>query len=636
MGATEILFKFLGDNTSLKKTTGDSEKDLDTFKGSMTSWSSKVGSIAKKTGLAIAAGMAAGGAAALKYTKDSVDAAESQDKATLALSRSTGLNTKAASQYLFVAQQSGKTSDDLQKAFKALSKNALGPASKEMNLVGIATKDAKGNFLDANTIFKNTADVISKMPDGLQKNQLAMKVFGKSGQDLIPILNKGSAGIDALQKKADAFGYTIGDDSVADIKKHLAAQRDMQAAWKGAQIQLGNAILPTLTKVSVWFAKELPFAIAYVKAKIPEFIAGFKRIKTDIMPYIEDFKRGWTELTDGWQGFKQNFTNGVTIVKGVLQGWWDSFQAGSVVVLHVMQSIGQAIMDVYNFIKPVLDLLVSIFQGAWDLIWGIVKGAFDIIWGVISGAFDMIKGIFSTVMGVLTGNWTAAWNGIKDILQGIWNVIGGVISGAWAIIKGVFQAGINGIQGIWNFGWAVISGAISAAWGVIGGIWSGAWTILKGVVQTGVNDVTTIINTIGSIVTGACSGIWDVLKSGFKTAINWIIDGINLLPKAANSIISHIPGLSSLQIPLIPHLAKGAIVDSPTLALIGEAGKEVVFPTNNPQSGYAMLAKAGVPPPSQGGGGGVKVYQNITAFDPRTTAVTANKEAVWAWKTSGR
>lgn len=89
--------------------------------------------------------------------------------------------------------------------------------------------------------------------------------------------------------------------------------------------------------------------------------------------------------------------------------------------------------------------------------------------------------------------------------------------------------------------------------------------------------------------------IWDAIKTSITSTINWIIDKINVLINAMNSVSSMSAGLfgasnSSIVIPNIPKLAEGGIVSSPTIAMIGEAGPEAVVP----------LSKMG----NMGGGGG--------------------------------
>lgn len=121
-----------------------------------------------------------------------------------------------------------------------------------------------------------------------------------------------------------------------------------------------------------------------------------------------------------------------------------------------------------------------------------------------------------------------------------------------------------------------------------------------------------LINFISNVFTGrwkeafttlkeSTSNIWDGIKSIVKKAINSIIDSVNKmiggLETALNSIVDIInsieitnpftgeeiwsPHLNRMSFSRIPKLARGGIVDEPTLSLIGEQGKEAVVPLEN-------------------------------------------------------
>ena len=111
------------------------------------------------------------------------------------------------------------------------------------------------------------------------------------------------------------------------------------------------------------------------------------------------------------------------------------------------------------------------------------------------------------------------------------------------------------------------------------------------------------------------SGLWDRIKStfsslgtklgdaiggGVKSGINGILgmiegainDALNMI-NGALSMINKIPGveIGKFSMVSLPRLAKGAIVDEPTLAEIGENGKEAVIPLENNTGWISGLAK---------------------------------------------
>ena len=108
------------------------------------------------------------------------------------------------------------------------------------------------------------------------------------------------------------------------------------------------------------------------------------------------------------------------------------------------------------------------------------------------------------------------------------------------------------------------------------GNWSRAWQ--------GVKDIFGgIMNGLGSVIKGPLNAVISL--------INGAISGLN---KISVSIPSWVPGFGGktfgVNIPKIPMLAKGGIIDSPTLAMVGEAGKEAVVPLENNTQGLDLLA----------------------------------------------
>ena len=125
-------------------------------------------------------------------------------------------------------------------------------------------------------------------------------------------------------------------------------------------------------------------------------------------------------------------------------------------------------------------------------------------------------------------------------------------------------------------------------------------------------------NPIGLIVAGIAALIagivllvknFDTVKAGFKAMVNLCISGINALIKGLNKLKIEIPdwvpsiggGKLGFNIPLIPKLAKGGIVDRATLAMIGEAGREAVVPLEN-NTGWINELASKINGPRNGGG----------------------------------
>ena len=96
-----------------------------------------------------------------------------------------------------------------------------------------------------------------------------------------------------------------------------------------------------------------------------------------------------------------------------------------------------------------------------------------------------------------------------------------------------------------------------------------------------------VFSDIGEWFTNIGKKIGDAVSGAVKSAINWVLEKaigiINGFLKAINTaigIINKIPGVEIKKLSLldVPKLAQGGVIDKPTVAMVGEAGKEAVMP----------------------------------------------------------
>jgi hypothetical protein len=222
----------LGKVATKAKETGDKAK------ASLGGIGSAMGALG---GLAAAAGVA-------KFGNDAINAFKDVGTESIKLSRLTGLNVEDSSRLRFAFQQTGVDGEQAGKAIGIFSKNlASGTAEKALAGLGLSAKDSSGHLKSMQDLLPGVADKFKTMPDGPEKTALAMKLFGKSGADLLPFLNKGADGIKALDDASDKYGLTVSGPMADNIKKAKASQKDWDATVQGLSVTFGAVLLPVLT-----------------------------------------------------------------------------------------------------------------------------------------------------------------------------------------------------------------------------------------------------------------------------------------------------------------------------------------------------------------------------------------------------
>lgn len=193
-------------------------------------------------GATLAAGLSVGAfAGALKGVIDFAD--ELND-----VSQRLGINVRSLTGWTLAAQQSGTSMEAVAKGVKF-----FGAAILEH---GEALKKAGVTATDTNTAMIQVADVFAAMPDGIEKTALAVKLFGKNGMDLIPMLNQGSQGLQEAQEKAARYGQAIAllapqadkfNDELAEMAMH---SKEWAAVLAGALLPSLNNMLEVINQIS--------------------------------------------------------------------------------------------------------------------------------------------------------------------------------------------------------------------------------------------------------------------------------------------------------------------------------------------------------------------------------------------------
>jgi hypothetical protein len=229
--------------------------------GALGSELGKIGQIA--AGVALGGVMNQLGMGLSERLSGSIDAVRDLGAATVTLQRQIGGSTEEASGLLAVFGRYGMSQEDASRSLGTFSKHLLGLEDMTdaaiiggkgfagtMKDLGVNFLDVAGNALPMDDLLGKVADRFNQMPDGVDKTATAMTLFGKSGKDMLPILNLGRQGMQDAMDTAKKYGLVLSQDNVNDIKKFGAAQKDMNQAFSGLMIQVGTMVMPTLAKLA--------------------------------------------------------------------------------------------------------------------------------------------------------------------------------------------------------------------------------------------------------------------------------------------------------------------------------------------------------------------------------------------------
>lgn len=299
---------------------------------------------------------------------------------------------------------------------------------------------------------------------------------------------------------------------------------------------------------------------------------GIKKIVDVVVDWVVNaFNVVVAFFKENWQALLLLLVNPFAGAFKLLYDNCDGFRA---FIDEWVQKIGKFFQNLWTGIKDTFSNVKEWFSEKFSAAWEAIKFIWDAVIGYFSAIWESIALVFSVVKAVLSGNWQEAWDGIKAIVD-VW---GSYFSGIWEGIKTVFSSVKTWFSNTFSAAWQAVKD-VFAGWGTF---FSGLWETIK---TTFSKLGSSIGSAIGDAVKSGINGIITMIENTINKAINLINGAIDLINKLPGVSVSKLTRLT------MPRLAKGGIVDTATVAMIGEAGKEAVIPLENNTEWMDKLAE---------------------------------------------
>lgn len=262
-----------------------------------------------------------------------------------------GGTNKQAAGLAVMMERVGGDADQITKAIQKMAmglnkvnKDGISKTETSLGKLNIQLKKSNGQMKDSYEIFGEVADIVSKMPDGLEKDAILMDLFGKSGAELGDALNAAAdGGMSRFQEEADKMNLVIDPSGVIEYEK---AHKRLDQTLNGLWVTIGNALLPSATSLMNTLT-----ALAQ---------------RSEVQDFVKNLAETAGRVADA-------FLKGVE-AGGLFQGVLDGMRAaGLTEVANTLLDIRQKFEEVKTYIETVLvpvlsGLIGNILKGDWDTV----------------------------------------------------------------------------------------------------------------------------------------------------------------------------------------------------------------------------------------------------------------------------
>jgi phage-related protein len=523
-----------------EKTGGQAEGLKSVMSGLSTGIGVAVGALTAAAVAVVAVGAAIGG-----LVFSSANAAG----ALVDMSAKTGISVVNLQEMSFIGKQLGVDLETMTGANAKLirsmdaAQTKSSDQAKAFKALGIATKDSDGNLRDSKQVFNEVIDALGKIENPTQRDLMAMQLFGKSAQELNPLIKAGSGELTNMAEQANHMGAVMGEETVAKLDKFGDTVDGMKAGLMGTLGTLAGAFLP-----------------------------GFQGIFDQLGGYLQLFSgvvRGSNgdlgRIADGLTGLVGKIAGdiaaqapallqaGMNILMSILNGILANLPVILTAVISIIKSlVGFIIQAAPVLLTAGLQLLMTLIQALIENLPMLIEAALQMIITLVMGIAQALPTLIPAVIEMLITIVNTLVENLPMLIQAALQLILALVQGLAAALPVLIQAIPKIIQAIIDTltSDAMINMIVEAAPAIIIALINGLLTALPMLVEA----IWQILTAIWTLMTSpevdaklraAGKAILDGIWAGIKDNVGTFMDKIKAFALSIWAKIKETLGIKS-------------------------------------------------------------------------------------------
>lgn len=452
------------------KASGDDAERGESGWSKFGSAMSKAGAVAGKA-IAALGTVAVGAAAAVGGM--TIKAAQSADEINT-LAKQTGLSVEEIQKFQFASEQIDVSMDTLTGSMAKMTKNmgtaqkGTGDAADAFATLGISITDSNGELRNNQDVFNETISALGKMANETQRDAYAMQIFGRSAQDLNPLILGGAEDLKRLGDEAEAAGLILKQDALDNLNSFADSMDTFKATLSGSGSLFATAFAGPMSQglnTIIGYMQDMTSAFSQggfsaLSEKVGEIITDIINKVNEFLPKVLEF--GLSIITKIVEGITENLPTlieGATnilmmLINTLLEMLPQFLEMGLQVIVQLAMGIAKALPEL---IPAIVDTVLMIVETLIDNIDLLVDASIAIVMGLAEGLINALPRLLDKVPVIIEKLIEAITNNLPKIIEmGITltvKLIEGLIKAVPKLIEAIpkiIEALVKGLEKAWD------------------------------------------------------------------------------------------------------------------------------------------------------------------------------------------
>lgn len=491
------------------------------------------------------------------------------------LAKQTGIGTKELQEFTYMSSIIDVSVDTMSGSMAKLTRNmanaqkGTGDAKKAFEALGITVTNTDGSLRSNQDVFQKAIAALGKMENETQRDAYAMQIFGRSAQDLNPLIEAGADTIAELTKEAHNMGYVMDQETLDSLNEVQDSFDRFGTVLEGTKRNLVSALGPGLVDILsplIGVLADIPNAIkegdfsgiidslkkifadglAELEIYGPQFIQGFLDVVTQagvaIMEEAPALLSVAAVLVESLlSGLEENLPVLISALPGLISGVLDVLVEHAPIIaqsaIDVLNAVTLAIADalpqalptiarqipllIKKLLETVLKNLPAVIKAGTQLFKGLLDGLVLAIPELVNGLQDLLKELLGMIQEYLPDMLDAAIEFFMALVDSIPIVLDSVITALPDLIRGITEFIVGSIP-------LVLDAAISLLMAIIDAI--------PIIIESLISELPSIISTI-------CSVLVENLPLVIEAAFDLLFGIISAIPQIIEELILQLPSI---------------------------------------------------------------------------------------------